>query len=323
MENFYKITNSRQLNKTIENSKDRLIVIMYYTKNNSDCRKALVSFEKSAHNHTTSIFCVVDVDNFEGDSQYINNINNFPKFECYYLGNSFGSFSTSNEKEIESGIRSGEQYVMTQNNMKNNYATQHLNPNPNPNPMSQINYAQIQQYILNTAQMQNPTQYQYLLKNPTVLQQEVNRQMQMLQPQQLQQLQQPQQPQQPQQSPQQFIQPTFPQQQFVQPQIPVIPYTMSQPVCQNQQDVTSILPTFQQMQQMFQIFQMMQQMGILNTSNQPVQPVQPVANSINSTDPGNLNKNILQSENEIILPSGDKIIPLSNGKYGLVKKTSQ
>lgn len=60
---------------------------------------------------------------------------------------------------------------------------------------------------------------------------------------------------------------------------------------------TLLMPNAQQLHQWFQIFQMMQQMGMLNMDAKPEAP-----------------------DNTTILPSGDKIIPLGNGKYGLIKK---
>lgn len=63
------------------------------------------------------------------------------------------------------------------------------------------------------------------------------------------------------------------------------------------------MPNAQQIQRMFNIFQMMQQMGILNNQN--------ILPTTNQKD---------KIEDEIILKNGDKLIPLSNGKYGLIKK---
>ena len=71
---------------------------------------------------------------------------------------------------------------------------------------------------------------------------------------------------------------------------------------------TMVVPTFQQMQHMFQIWETMNQMGILKTTVQPKQSAE--NNSVVSKMVGQ----------EIILPSGDKIVPLGNKKYGLIKK---
>lgn len=56
------------------------------------------------------------------------------------------------------------------------------------------------------------------------------------------------------------------------------------------------LPTLKQMQYMFHIFQLMQQMGLLK----PTQPV--------------------QTENAIVLENGDRLIPLPDGRFKLLKK---
>jgi len=97
---------------------------------------------------------------------------------------------------------------------------------------------------------------------------------------------------------------------------------------QNQNFNQNQIPNYQQMEQMlqmFKIFQMMQQMGVLNTQAIPGpanignmatvgqtagqaagQPSSPET----KTDP----------EGTTYLPNGDKIIPLPNGQFGLIRK---
>ena len=75
-------------------------------------------------------------------------------------------------------------------------------------------------------------------------------------------------------------------------------------------DTTSIIaPTLQQMQYMFTMWEKMNQMGILKT-DVPPKPILPQNDS-------NVSQTVGQ---EIILPNGDKIVPLGNKKYGLIKK---
>lgn len=321
MENLFIVTDSSQLNKIFDTGSDKLIVLMFYSKNNPDCRKARQFFEKSAMNHITSIFCIIDMEKFEGESRYVNNVNNMPKFDCYYAGNILGSILTANEKDIESGVRSAEQYIMGHNNMKN-MAQGNNNNMINPmmgmmTQMPQINHAQVQQQILNYAMMQNPILANQLMQNPAHLQQLVQKQVQLLQ--------------------QQYM-----QQSMMQPMAQPMSQPMMQPIPQMSQMNTgtqmplqsfptnqniafqpaingasnnNLLPTFEQMQQMFKIFQMMQKMGILNTDNQNTADIQ------NSMATMMMNKPATpEMENTIVLPSGDKIIPLPNGTYGLVKK---
>lgn len=318
--NFFTITNTEELNKIFEQANDKLVVIMFFTKT-PECRMARRFFEKTAMNHTISIFGVIDVDKFQGNSRILNSANNMPKFECYYMGNVIGSVSTSNDKEIENIVRSGEQYVMTQNNMKNMESTMPSGQIGMMQPM-QINPLQIRQNILNQAQMQNPMQYQYLMQNPMILQQLVQNQMQMMQQQQMIQ---PQMMQQQQMMQPQMMQPQMIQPQMIQSQIPNMNTSttpqLNTPVIMPQMSApNSTIPTFQQMQQMFQIFQMMQQMGILNVpdSNTSV-------NNNTDTNITNNNKTTIDSDNDnsYLLPNGDRIIPLPNGKFGLIKKTNQ
>lgn len=310
MSNLNTVNNSDQISKVLEFANDKLVILMFYTKNNSECRKAKAALERNASNHNLSYFCIVDVDNFDGDKSIINNINKFPKFDCYYMNNSFGGFNYVNERDMVNNIRTAEQYVMTQNNMRiqsvhsqfnqqmmptnqqiglNAYSnlTPQLNQLNQINPMAnninpQINPLQIQQQILNNLTMQNPVLAQQLLQNPAQLQQMVQQAVQ-------------------QAIQQQVVNQTI-QQQSQPPPIQTQIQQQPDPIKQN-------LPTLQQMQQMFQIWQLMQKMGILNT--------QPEIKSASPTTP------TAQLENGVItLPNGDKLYPLQNGQYGLVKKSN-
>lgn len=265
MDNFINISEANDLNKIIETIGDKLIILMFFSKTNPECRKIYPSFEKCSYSHTTSYFCVIDIDKFHGKSKYWNNVTNIPRFDFYYAGEMIGSYSASSDKELDNYVRIGEQYVITKTNMRNTINNQGTYPN--------TYNLQMQQQILNNAQMQNPGHYQYLMQNPLVLQNMVQKQMAP--------------PPQPTVIPTPIVQPSYPM--------------LSQPIPPT---IDNALPTLQQMQQMFQIFQMMQQMGVLNTSAPT--PIIP------TSEP--------ESKNTIVLPSGDKIIPLGNGKYGLIKK---
>ena len=84
-----------------------------------------------------------------------------------------------------------------------------------------------------------------------------------------------------------------------------------------------VVPTFQQMQQMFQIWETMHQMGILNTTV-PIRQSGIVNKTSTSTSTSISNSDVAQAVGqETILPSGDKIVPLGDGKYGLIKKSNQ
>ena len=316
MENLIHIVDATQLNKIFDTVQDKLIVLMYYTKNNPDCKRAKMSFEKVATNNNLSIFCIIDVDKFQGESRYVTNISTMPSYNCYYMCNSLGTFYGVSEKEIDTMIRSCQQYVITQNNMKN--GSQFNN--------QQINQSQIQQQILNNAMMQNPLLAQQFIQNPMLLQQYTQKYIQSLQQQQMMQQNMPNtngyvpyfQPQM-QQMPQSQI---FPQSSMnlrrdTVPDIanyvpPTIPHDVQNPmntitnssnhqmntVQNDMQSGLNTLPTLQQMQQM----------GILNIpNNQPI----------------NKQESSEQIGNEIILPNGEKLISLSNGKYGLIKKVDK
>lgn len=98
----------------------------------------------------------------------------------------------------------------------------------------------------------------------------------------------------------QYIAPPQNQQYYQQPV--AYPPVMQTPVQPN--NILGLeIPNLQQMQQYFQIFQMLNQMGALNMSAQ--------TQTMGST----------KSDDEQILSNGDKLVPLGDGKYGLIKKT--
>ena len=346
MENYFKITDAIELAKIFEMGQNKLIVLMFYSKNVPACRRCVPFFESIAVNHNLSLFCLIDMDKFDGDSKYVGNITNMPKFDAYYAGNPLSSTGATNDKEIEKFVAGGEQYILTQLGNKNKIMTDQTQPQTLSFDINyQINPQQIQYQILQTMQVQNPQNYQYLIQNPEALQQLVQkqiiyRQQQIQMQQQRQQPMQPtvpiMQPMQPMQQPMQSMQqPMQAMQQPMQPlQIPpmisqsMIPM-MQQPIQnqwvqqqQQQPDIdntvnttNNILPTFQQMQQMFQIWQMMQQMGVLVTPGSSASQSTAIPTSAESES--HLQPN---EENTLILPNGDKLISMPGGKYGLIKK---
>lgn len=326
MENYTTITDGASLNKIFETALDKLIILMFYTKNNPACRIAKSSFEKSAMNHITSIFCVIDVDKFNGESRFINH-NNMPCFDCYYMGNKLGNFAASNDQEIEQIIRTAERYVMTQNNTKNNMNQtqgQNMQMGMGMQSQPQMTALQIQQQIINAAMAQNPAYASQLLSNPMMLQQLVQQQMmrqQMMQQQMMQQ-----QMMQNQMMPNQMMMNQMAGQMPNQMsnQMPnQMPNQMANQMANMMSNMapsmggdSNVLPTFQQMQRMFQIWQMMQQMGIINS--QTANP----ANPNGQATPTNAIPETTDPANVIVLPTGDKLIPLPGKQYGLIKKTA-
>lgn len=317
MTNPVVVRNSDELTQIFDAANDKMIILMFYTKRNGECKRALSAFENSAINHNTSIFCVIDTDKWVGENRIVNisNITNMPKFEAFYQGNSLGSYSTHNEKDIEQMVGNFERYVMTQNNTKNNNLSQNNITNPigmmnnfQFNPMNtQQQLYNIQQQILNQAQMTNPQQYQYFIQNPQMLMQQAQRQLQINQQMMM-----------PNIMP---ISPTPTMQLPIQtspitPQIPNNTNVTAIPsLQQNSNSNSSIIPTFEQMQQMFRIFQMMQQMGVLNMSTDQT------SNTCNTNNILNTDTNKSpESEGIIELSNGNKLIPLADGRYGLIEK---
>ncbi len=331
MENFYRVSNDVDLKKILDTASDKLVILMYFIKNSSECRRALQSFEKAALNHTLTIFCIVDVDKFDSDSIYINNVKTTPSFESYYMGNSFSQYSTSNEREIETFIVTCEQQVMMQNNIRNGNGqnmNQGMNQNMNQNMNQGMNqmYGQqnqsinpmfLRQQILNNAQS-NPMLYNHLINNPNILQQQVNVLMQQNMMQQRNNI--PMQNNGLQMSSQMMSSGLMNPMNNMSnmPIIPTnIPTNMPNSVSQEIPNNDDTLPTLQQMKKWFHIFQMMQSCNMLNPSYKSdtiMSPTSPV-NSVTSTS--NVESDV---SDEVVLPNGDKIVPLGNGKYGLIKK---
>lgn len=66
-------------------------------------------------------------------------------------------------------------------------------------------------------------------------------------------------------------------------------------------------PSFQQMQYLFHIFTTLQKMGVLTIPE------------VNKSDPLIIDKEQVKDSETIVLPSGEKLILLENGTYGLLK----
>ena len=118
LHNLVKVTNGQQLSTIIEAANDKVVILFFYTqKKTNECRRALPLFEKAAQMHPLSYFCIVDMDNFEVDSnnRYTNNVVSMPKYECYHRGVSIGVFTDN----IENGVCLAEQYATKINNMRN------------------------------------------------------------------------------------------------------------------------------------------------------------------------------------------------------------
>lgn len=315
-ENFFKITNGAVLDELFEKNIGKIIILMFYTKHNPECRSMESKFETLSLNNKFTIFCVIDVDKLTTDSVYTKNKSNMPRFDFYFNGNILYSTGTTDIKVLQAAVTQCQQHMMNQNNRNNN--------NPQNNITNQATIQQISNKILYEASMTDPNTYNYLMQNPEALQAMVMQKMS-----QIPSMQQPyinstsQQPLiQPMQQPfaqpmqQPFTQPIQPIAQPIQPiqqlQQPLHPANLTKsPTIENP---TSLIPsesaialTVQQMQQMFQIFQMMQNMGVLKIDG-PIN-ISTSESHVTVDPPGTT-----------VLPNGDKIVPMPNGLFGLIKK---
>lgn len=93
------------------------------------------------------------------------------------------------------------------------------------------------------------------------------------------------------------------------PQYPFNGYQINDAIRQSNLTESGLqLPSMQQMQQMFKIFQMLQKMGVLLTDEEPI--IQDTLENEKNTSP----------DGAIMLSNGDRIVPLGNGKYGVIEK---
>ncbi len=320
VDNLYNdIESDANIKEILTNAQDKLVILMFYSKGNPNSRRLLGHMEKIALNHCLSIFCVINMDKVqERDSRFFNNVT-VPQFDFYYQTNRFATYTNLNtDKDIEQCVRMAEQYVVTQNNSRNNgqnnQSVNMFGSNSQMNTMNQINPMLVQQQILNNMQMTNPQMYTYLLQNPMTLNQLTQQQIQQMQ--QMQQMQK-----QPMQSGMtNMINMPNVSNMIGMSNMNSIPNTIPQiptNIATNQSSIPSIpslstnnndpLPTMQQLEKWFKLFQMMSAMGILNTSATPIIPEQ------------NQNQSNDEYEIEAVLPDGRKIYKLPDGRFGVCK----
>ena len=266
--NYIIITNSHELHKIMDEVYDKLAVLFFYTCKNQNCKKAMKAFEKVALMHNISCFFTIDMDKFTGDSKYVQNINNMPTFDCYYMGTNFSSFSSFLENEIDIYVKKAEQYTI--NMMKNNQMGQMNQMAPVNQMAPTVQY--MQKSFCNPGWNNMPNSMPNSMPN------------------------------------------NMPN------SIPnSMPNSMLNNIPNNIQNIMSPpsnmleMPTSpENLQKMFQLFHMMQSLGMLAP---PVLETKQNSDTIPYTSGINM-----EMGKTYVLPSGDKIIVLSDGKYGLIKK---
>lgn len=291
MSNIEKVKNGNELNKHIETAQDKLVILFLFNGTDVNCKYARRACESAANKHNTSLFLEININEFSGDCSYYNvkTIVSVPFFQFIYQNNPIGSYAGRDGYELDKNLVSALQYIGSM--MKQRSDMQRMqNPNSwQPNTYNQNGfghdnnkYMEFKQMLLNQSK-QNPQHYNRLIQDPQLLHQTIIQLMSQSQAQSV-----------PQFNPNVNVNP--------QPQPP----TYQQPINIMQKEISNIIvPSFSQMQQMFQIWETMHQMGILNTTVPPKQAT--IAN---------------KSVEETILPNGDKIIPMGDGKYGLIRKSA-
>ena len=134
MSTIITVKSADQFMKVLENAMDKLVAAMFFLKNNPQSRTARQHFERSMNNNSVTIFCIIDMDFFEGDDRMITGIT-VPHCDFYHLSTKIGYYSGSDQKGIEDHIQIAQRYVMKKNNEKNqqqSYYQQQLNQQSRP-----------------------------------------------------------------------------------------------------------------------------------------------------------------------------------------------
>lgn len=134
MSTIITVKSADQFMKVLESAMDKLVAAMFFLKNNPQSRTARQHFERSMNNNSITIFCIIDMDIFEGDDRMITGIT-VPHCDFYHLSTKIGYYSGSDQKGIEDHIQIAQRYVMKKNNEKNqqqSYYQQQLNQQSRP-----------------------------------------------------------------------------------------------------------------------------------------------------------------------------------------------
>lgn len=291
-ENVCQIQNADELEQLIETPSDKLVAVTFIKKGAPDYRKTIASIEKCAYNHGTSMFAIVDIDKITR-CKYTLNIVKIPQIDCYYKSQLMLTMHPINEKEIALLISDCERQIMSGGNKVISQPVQMFN---------QPNIKQIEQNILNDLRQTNPQIYQYMIQNPAEL---TRRAMNLMQSNRMMH----------QQS--QYFNPVT-QPSHIQP---IVPPQNIQSVAQppstfqienmgtmySRQHAQNNVPMFtiDQLKEMIKVFREMQELGLLNMIMGENTVPKPKPEPTNAKP--------------ILLPSGDKIVPLADGTYGIIK----
>ncbi|CAH6420410.1 Hypothetical protein MVR_LOCUS123 [uncultured virus] len=274
-ENFFNVASSVNLDQIFDVAGDKLVILMFSSKRITNCQRAYSTFETASLNHLYTIFCVVDMDRFEGDSRYTNGVTSMPRFDGYFKGNLLGSVLAVQDHEIGTFIGNCQRYTVQYNSrpgavMQNTggigmqgtqgMGIQGMGMMPGMQNMGGMQgmgmsvdqMQQRQRSILNQLQMTNPTYFLQLQQNPLMLNQFIHQQMLY------------------QQQAMQSMQAMPPIQTPVMPTTPAIDMVQAQMLMQAQAPSSNTgasdpnaLPPLPQIQRMFEIFQMLQRVGAL------------------------------------------------------------
>lgn len=271
--------NDSNIKKFIELNYNKLIILFFVKYN--DFLSIENTFKSFCMTNKNYTYYIIDLSKFDGTSDYISNIQSIPQFDIYFFNNILCSSIETDSVEINKIL------INIFNKISTFYYEQ----------MANVNI--IKNQILDIAKTQDIQYYQRLQQDPVLLQTVTNsnifkghcNQTQNNIPTNT------------------TNKSTIKIDRNMEPLDIILPKNNISTPSVNVPNPQSLLlnneliPTLQQMQYMFKIFTMMQQMGILDI---------PIKNESHLSVSDN-------DEQPIILKNGDKIIKLSDGKYGLIK----
>jgi hypothetical protein len=312
--NYASISNAEQLAKYMELSKQNVVILLIYSQHNPDVNIFRESFITVAGHNRHSIFLMINVDVFQGNSPYVLKTPGsvLPRCEYHYQGNVLASKMFSSQTDLHNSVAEAQRFMMSNQNKTSLAAINaEVDSNKIANDIfdSAKNFSPALESYLKTNPdfvnqlvkhiKQNASVFQQILNSPSSLAAYAEKEMNAQKNRQL-------------HARQQL------QQQVVPPIVPI--GTTEQYPAPVQQLITSltknslngsIIPletdinnAMDQIKKMLVLFEALHRMGLLKTN------ITEPSIKIEEADP----------PGTTIGPNGDKFIPLPDGRYKRIKK---
>jgi hypothetical protein len=154
MNNLIEI-NDERIQTLIDNVHDSRVIFLMAYSNSIDCKRARQHFEGASIVNSSSLFCVVDTDKFNGRLVYVEKNMGIPTFYAYYKGKYLNRIITSDFLQITNFF-----HVMIKSISENQFNTHVQQPVQMQQPV------QIQQPVQMQQPVQQPVQMQPSIQQP-------------------------------------------------------------------------------------------------------------------------------------------------------------